>query len=114
MPRLKLAAWDGSWDEARYRRHMATSPRRRGYIEALPSNRFRAVVYAGLDPLTGKRRNLTETAGTHAEAEVALTKLLRQVSEQRHPKSALMVAEAVAQWLDVAELQVTTRSGTTT
>ncbi len=102
-------AWDDSWDDARYGHDMAASRRRRGYIEALPSNSFRAVVYAGIDPLTGKRRNLTETSATHAEAEVALTKLLRQVDEQRHAKSALTVAEAVEQWLDVAELQVTTR-----
>jgi integrase len=47
--------------------------RRRGYIEELPSKRYRAVVYAGVDPLTGSRRNLTEVAATHEAAEIALT-----------------------------------------
>ena len=69
---------------------------------------FRAVVYAGLDPLTGKRRNLTETATTYDLAEVALAKH-RHLDEQQHPKSAITVREAIEQWLEVAELGVTTR-----
>jgi hypothetical protein len=32
-------------------------------------------VYAGIDPLTGRRRDLKETAATYDAAEVALTKL---------------------------------------
>jgi integrase len=83
--------------------------RRRGYLEQLPSGSVRAVVFVGTDPLTGRPRYLRETHRTAGEAEVALTKLLRQVDQQQHPKSAITVREAVEQWLEVAELGVTTR-----
>src|SRR4051794_1391944 len=83
--------------------------RRRGYLEQLPSGSVRAVVFVGTDPLTRRPRYLRETHRTALEAEVALTKLLRQVDQQQHPKSAITVREAVEQWLEVAELGVTTR-----
>jgi hypothetical protein len=67
---------------------MASRRRRRGYIEPLPSGSFRAVVSTGVDPLTGTPRYIRETAQTYDLAEVALTKLLRLVDEQQHPKSA--------------------------
>ena len=37
------------------------------------------MVYAGTDPLTGKRHDLRETHPTYAAAEVALTRLQAQV-----------------------------------
>ena len=83
--------------------------RRRGYLEQLRSGSVRAVVFAGKDPLTGRLRYIRETCKTVDEAEAALTKLLRQVDQQQHPKSAITVREAVQQWLEVAELEVTTR-----
>src|SRR3954468_17091173 len=83
--------------------------RRRGYLEQLRSGSVRAVVFAGKDPLTGRLRYIRETCKTVGEAEVALTKLLRQVDQQQHPKSAITVREAVEQWLAVAALGVTTR-----
>ena len=47
----------------------AAMPRRRrrarGHIGQLPSGRFRAIVYAGIDPLTRKERYLRETAKTY-------------------------------------------------
>jgi hypothetical protein len=61
-------------------------------------------VYAGVDPLTRKLRNVRETAKTYDAAEVALTKLQREVDQDGHPKSDITVRQAVAQWLDVAEL----------
>src|SRR5436309_2290250 len=78
--------------------------RARGHIEELPSGSFRASVYAGVDPLTGHWRYVRETTKTHDAAEVALTKLQRQVDEDRHPKSAITVGRAVEQWLEVARL----------
>ena len=77
------------------------SSRSRGHIETLPSGSFRARVYAGIDPLTGKRRYLVETAPNQKAAERALTKLQRQVDERKHPKSAITVREAIQQWLEV-------------
>jgi len=83
--------------------------RQRGHIEQLPSGSWRAIVYAGVDPLTGKARQLKETARSPEAAEQALTRLQRQVDEDLHPKSAITVRQAIAQWLDVAELEETTR-----
>jgi hypothetical protein len=83
--------------------------RRRGYLEQLPSGSVRAVVFVGTDPLTGRLRYLRETCETAAEAEIALTRLLRQVDEQQHPKSAITVREAIEQWLEVVDLEVSTR-----
>jgi integrase len=83
--------------------------RSRGRIEQLPSGSWRAVVYAGKDPLTGKDRRLKETAQTYADAKVALTKLQREVDEDVHPKSSVTVGRAVEAWLEVAELAATTR-----
>jgi integrase len=83
--------------------------RTRGYIETLPSGSFRAVVYAGADPLTGKPRYVRETVKSHSEAEKALTRLQGQVDEDRHPRGDVTVRQAVAQWLEVADLADTTR-----
>lgn len=66
-------------------------------------------VYAGTDPLTGKMRYLRETAKTYGAAEVLLTRLQGQVDENQHPKSAITVRQAIVQWLEVVELEVTTR-----
>ncbi len=83
--------------------------RPRGHIEDRPNGTFRAIVYAGVDPLTGKQRYLRKTTRTHQEAEIELTRLLGQVDEQRHPRSAITVSQVVEKWLDVAELEDTTR-----
>src|ERR671932_380652 len=64
---------------------------------------------AGMDPLIKRRRSLWEPCKSLAEAQVALTKLQRQVDQQQHPKSAITVREALEQWLEVAALEVTTR-----
>jgi integrase len=84
-------------------------PQHRGYLEPLPSGSYRAVVYAGTDPLTGRLRYVRETCKTVDEAQAALSKLLCQVDERMHPKSSITLGEAIEQWLDVAELEVTTR-----
>lgn len=83
--------------------------RPRGYIEELPSGNFRAVVYAGTDPLTRKPRYVRESVGSYTAAEIALTRLQRQVDEDAHPKTDISVSQAVAQWLEVAKLETTTR-----
>lgn len=58
--------------------------RSRGHAGDLPSGRFRAIVYAGIDPLTGKPRYLKETADSYAAAELVRTRLLSRVDENRH------------------------------
>jgi integrase len=83
--------------------------RPRGHIEQLPYGKFRAIVYAGMDPITGRQRRVREIADTRDEAEVTLTRRLHQVDEKTHPKSSITLGEAIEQWLDVADLEVTTR-----
>jgi integrase len=83
--------------------------RTRGSIGQLPSRSYRVTVYAGTDPLTGKMRQLRRTAKTYDEAKKELTKLQRQVDEDKHPKSAITIREAIEQWLEVAALEDTTR-----
>jgi integrase len=63
----------------------------------------------GSDPFNGKPRYLRETATSYDAAEVAPTKLQRQVDEDQHPKTKITVRQAVEQWLDVADVQDTTR-----
>lgn len=87
----------------------APKRRPRGHIEELASGSWRAIVYAGTDPLTGQPRRLRETTKTRAAAEVTLTRLQRQVDEEQQPKTAIMVRQAVVRWLEVAELEDTTR-----
>jgi len=48
----------------------------RGHVEQLPSGSFRAVVYAGVDPLTRRPVYLRATARTEKQAQVELGKLL--------------------------------------
>lgn len=61
--------------------------RARGEIERLPSGSLRVRVYAGIDPVTRKRRYLVETvaAGPDADeqAEMVRVRLLREVHERR-------------------------------
>jgi hypothetical protein len=83
--------------------------RQRGHIGQLPSGAYRVRVYAGSDPLTGRQRQLCETVSTYAEAENALTRLQRQVDEDIHPKSDITMRQAIEQWMDVVELEATTR-----
>ncbi|ODU02484.1 MAG: hypothetical protein ABS81_17345 [Pseudonocardia sp. SCN 72-86] len=66
-------------------------------------------MYAGTDPLTRKRRYLVETVATASEAERVLTRLQHEVDENRHPKSAITVNQAIEKWLEVAKLEPTTR-----
>lgn len=83
--------------------------RHRGHIETLPSGSFRAVVFAGTDPLTRRPRYLRETVASRDAAEKALTRLQGQVDEDKHPKSNITVRQAIESWLEVAALEDTTR-----
>jgi integrase len=87
---------------------MARRARQRGYIEK-HGNRFRAVVYAGKDPLTGRNRYLRASSDTERGAEVELTRLLNQVDEQRHPRSKILVRQLVEKWFEVEEHEESTR-----
>jgi integrase len=92
----------------------ATSRRRRtrGSIESLPSGALRVAVYAGVDPLTGRRHYLREVvpAGPKAaaEAEKALRRLAGQVDEQRHPRTNASVDQLLDRYLETLDVGRTT------
>jgi Bacterial regulatory proteins, gntR family len=87
----------------------AAKPRKRvrGEIEALPSGSFRVRVYAGLDPITKKRHDLTEVvpAGPKAAklAEKARTRLLSEVDEQRSARTRMPALPTTAISHDVTQ-----------
>jgi hypothetical protein len=88
---------------------MTRSGRPRGHIEQ-HRGKYRAIVSAGTDPLTGKRRVLKKTCDTRKQAEVELTRLLNQVDEQRHPRSRILVRQLVEKWFEVEDHEDRIRS----
>jgi integrase len=70
---------------------------------------YQAIVYAGIDPVTKRQRYLRQTAHTPKEAERALTRLLGQVDEQRTPNTSATVGYLLDRWLELAQLELTTR-----
>jgi len=59
------------------------------------------VVYAGLDPLTGRKRQKTGTARTRAEARQLEARLISEVAVGKHKGAATKtVADLLAAWLD--------------
>jgi integrase len=95
----------------------AAKPRKRvrGEIEALPSGSFRVRVYAGIDPITKKRHYLTEVvpAGPKAAklAEKVRTRLQSEVDEQRSARTNATVDQLLDRYLDVLNIEDTTRAG---
>jgi integrase len=87
--------------------------RKRGRIEERPPN-LRVVVYAGLDPVTGKRAYLRETVkgndkAARKQANKVMTRLLAEVDKQRTTESSVPLAHVIDEWLRVAELEDSTR-----
>jgi integrase len=87
----------------------------RGEIEKLPSGALRVKVYAGVDPLTGRRHYLRETipAGPKADddAEKVRTRLLNQLDEQRNPRTSATVNQLLDRYLELLDVDVNTRTG---
>lgn len=88
--------------------------RTRGEVETLPSGGLRVRVYAGSDPLTGRRHYLVETvpAGRTAarDAEKVRSRLLNEVDQRRNPTTKATMNQLFDKWLDIAELEGTTRA----
>jgi hypothetical protein len=92
---------------------MAKQRRRRGHIQLRSNGTFRVHVhvYAGRDPITKKPCYLSETAKTYGEAGKAMTCLLAQVDRERSPTTSGTVGYLLSGWLEVADLELTTRDG---
>jgi integrase len=71
-------------------------------------------VYAGTDPVSGRRHDLTETIppGPTAkrDAQKALTRLLNQLDEQRNPRTRATVNQLMDRYLELITLEPTTRN----
>jgi integrase len=81
----------------------------RGHVRKRGDSSYQAIVYAGIDPVTKRQRYLRETARSRKEAERALTRLLSQVDEQRTPNTSATVGYLLDRWLELAQLELTTR-----
>jgi integrase len=81
--------------------------RERGHIRQR-GNSFQVLVYAGVDPLTGKAHYLTESTPSEAQARKILTRLLGQVDERRNARTKATLATALDAWLRVHEAEEST------
>lgn len=70
---------------------------------------WQAVVYAGRDPITGRKRQKTATRPTKREAERAAAQLVERYSGHGHATADLTVAELCERWISEARLEATTR-----
>jgi integrase len=86
---------------------MATTSK--GHIELLPGGSYRVHVFAGKDPVTGRKRYLRRTVKTEARAAQKLAKLLDDAEAGRAPEDAATVGLALDRYLEVADLGVSTR-----
>jgi hypothetical protein len=81
--------------------------RQRGQIRQRGGS-FQITVYAGIDPLTGKRMYLTDSANTEAAAKKLVTRLCSQVDEQRQGRTRATMSTALDSWLRTHEAESTT------
>lgn len=89
------------------------SGRQRGRIEK-HGKTLRVIVYAGIDPVTGKRTYLRKSIrGTDKAAEKradsALNSLLSQVDDQRSVPSSASLSYVLGEWLRTNEIEQSTR-----
>jgi integrase len=87
--------------------------RERGRIEERGGS-LRVIVYAGTDPVTGKRSYLRELIkGTdkaaYKRADRAMHKLIAQVDGQRSTTSSVTFGYALDEWMRTTELEESTR-----
>lgn len=86
--------------------------RTRGSIEELPSGALRVCVYAGVDPVSGRRNYLRETVpagdGAQKAAEKVLRRLNHQVDEQRAPRTSATLDQLLDRYLETLDVGPTT------
>lgn len=87
--------------------------RQRGRIEK-HGKKLRVIVFAGNDPVTGKRVYLRDTingtdAAAYKRAQRALNKLLTQVDSQRSAPSSVPLSHALDEWMRTSEIEDSTR-----
>lgn len=73
-------------------------------------NSLQVAVYAGEDPVTGRRLYLRESTTSEPEARRILRRLTAQVDGQRHAKTKATFRVVMESWLRTHELDETTRT----
>ncbi len=68
-------------------------------------------MYAGIDPVTGKRHYLTESTRDAREAERILRRLLTEVDDQTHARTKATLGSAIEYWLNVHDVDTNTLAG---
>ena len=84
--------------------------RARGHVRRRGGS-FQVLVYAGVDPLTGKDHYLTESTRDEGQAQKILTRLLAQVDERRNPRTRATLGAALEAWLRTHEAEESTLDG---
>jgi integrase len=94
--------------------------RERGHVRRR-GNSLQVLVYAGVDPLTGRDRYLTETVRiepgkdgerrARQQAAKIRTRLLADVDGARAARTSTTLERAVTAWLGIVELETSTRLG---
>ena len=79
-----------------------------GHLEQLPSGGFRVDVYAGTDPLTGRRLRYRRTVKTEQQADRP-GQAAGASGRWGASDSGFTVAELLARYMEVAELEPSTR-----
>lgn len=87
--------------------------RQRGEIITLPNGGRRVKVYAGIDPLTGRRHYLDQTLPpgprVDDDAEAQLTRFIHEVNERRNPRTKATVNQLMNRYLELLDVEVTTK-----
>jgi len=74
-------------------------------------NSYQVLVYAGVDPLTGKDNYLTASTRDEREVDKIRTRLLAQVDQQRAAATKATLGYTLDAWLEVHEAEASTLDG---
>nr|CEL23340.1 Phage integrase [Kibdelosporangium sp. MJ126-NF4]CTQ94502.1 Phage integrase [Kibdelosporangium sp. MJ126-NF4] len=77
----------------------------------LRGNSYQVTVYAGLDPVSGKRRYLTDSSTDLAEAKRIRTKFRAEVDAQRNARTAASLSYVIEEWLKDHDVEESTKDG---
>ncbi|HTK66548.1 MAG TPA: tyrosine-type recombinase/integrase [Pseudonocardia sp.] len=85
-------------------RRSAARSRAKGHIEELPSGGLRVSVYAGIDPVTGKRHYLREVIAPGSKAmrtaEQTRDRFLREVADKRNPRTSATIDQLLTRYME--------------
>ncbi len=82
--------------------------RPRGHVRRR-GNSFQVLVYAGIDPVTGKANYLTESTRDEGQVDAIMRRLQSDVDEQRNARTKATLGAALDAWLKVHDVEENTR-----